>query len=204
MEHLVGLIGAAAALFVSTDIDDLFALVGFFADPKFKVRHIAVGQYLGIAGLYGGSVVASMLSLVISPAYIGLLGLAPIVIGLKKAWALRKGFKASEEELNDHEKASAGHGNVLAVAVVTLANGADNISVYTPLFATRPGYEIALIGVVFAIMTLIWLAAAYWLTRHPTIGAPIRTYGHRVVPFVLILLGVLVLYDSGSFALLRR
>jgi cadmium resistance protein CadD (predicted permease) len=204
MKHLVGLIGAAAALFVSTDIDDLFALVGFFADSKFNIRDVVVGQYLGIAGLYGGSVVASLLSLVVSPAYIGLLGLAPIVIGLKKAWALRKGLEASQEDLNDREKASAGHGNVLAVAVVTLANGADNISVYTPLFATRSGYDIALIGVVFAIMTLIWLAAAYWLTRHRTIGAPIRTYGHRVVPFVLILLGVLVLYDSGTFALLHR
>jgi cadmium resistance protein CadD (predicted permease) len=204
MKHLVGLIGAAAALFVSTDIDDLFALVGFFADSKFKVRDVVVGQYLGIAGLYGGSVVASLVSLVVSPAYIGLLGLAPIVIGLKKAWALRKESEAIQEDLNDHEKASAGHGNVLAVAVVTLANGADNVSVYTPLFATRSGYDIALIGVVFGIMTLIWLAAAYWLTRHRTIGAPIRTYGHRVVPFVLISLGVLVLYDSGTFALLHR
>jgi cadmium resistance protein CadD (predicted permease) len=35
------------------------------------------------------------------------------------------------------------------------------------------------------------------------LGAPIRRYGHRVVPFVLIALGVLVLYEAGSFGLLR-
>ncbi|HEV7611209.1 MAG TPA: cadmium resistance transporter [Steroidobacteraceae bacterium] len=204
MEHLIGLIGAAVVLFASTDIDDLLVLVGFFADSKFKIRHVVVGQYLGIAGLYGGSVVASLISLVVSPAYIGLLGLVPIAIGLQKAWALQKGSEASREELDGHEKVSAGQGNALSVAAVTLANGADNISVYTPLFATRTGYDIALIGVVFAVMTLLWLGIAYRLTRHRTIGAPIRTYGHRVVPFVLISLGVLILHGAGTFGLLRR
>jgi cadmium resistance protein CadD (predicted permease) len=204
MEHLVGLIGLAVALFASTNIDDVFVLLGFFADPKFKVRQIVVGQYLGIAGLYGASVVAALISLVIPPAYIGLLGLAPITIGVRKAWALRKGADANEKDLADHAQASAGHGNVVAVAAVILANGGDNISIYTPLFATRSGYDIAVIGVIFAIMTLLWLGAAHWLTHHRTIGAPIRRYGHRVVPFVLIALGVLILYEAGTFELLRR
>ena len=203
MEHLVALIGLAIALFVSTDIDDVFVLLGFFADPKFKMRQIVVGQYLGIIGLYGASVVASLISLVIAPAFIGLLGLAPIAIGLKKAWDLRKGADMSEAESKDHEKTSAGHGNVVAVAAVTLANGGDNISIYTPLFAAHSAYDVAVIGVVFALMTLVWLWAAHWLTHHRTLGAPIRRYGHRVVPFVLIALGILILHEAGTFELLR-
>jgi cadmium resistance protein CadD (predicted permease) len=203
MEHLVGLIGLAIALFVSTNIDDVFVLLGFFADPKFKMRQIVVGQYLGIIGLYGASVVASLIALVIAPAFIGLLGLAPIAIGLKKAWDLRKGADASEAASEDHEKASAGHGNVVAVAAVTLANGGDNISIYTPLFAARSAYDVAVIGVVFALMTLVWLWAARWLTHHRTLGAPIRHYRHRVVPFVLIALGILILDEAGTFELLR-
>ena len=203
MEHLVGLIGLAVALFVSTDIDDVFVLLGFFADPKFRMRQIVVGQCLGIIGLYGASVVASLISLVIAPAFIGLLGLAPIAIGLKKAWGLRKGADASEAAAEDHEKASAGHGNVVAVAAVTLANGGDNISIYTPLFAARSAYDVTVIGIVFALMTLVWLWAAHWLTHHRTLGAPIRRYGHRVVPFVLIALGILILHEAGTFELLR-
>jgi cadmium resistance protein CadD (predicted permease) len=204
MEHLLGLIGIAVVLFASTNIDDVFVLLGFFADPKFRVRQVVIGQYIGIGGLYGASFVASLISLVVPPAYIGLLGLVPIVIGLKKGWELRKGASANEEKLKNQEKAAAGHGNVVAVAAVTMANGGDNISIYTPLFATRSGYDITVIGVVFAIMTLGWLGTAYWLTRHRTIGAPIRRYGHRVVPFVLIALGVLILYEAGTFELLRR
>jgi len=61
-----------------------------------------------------------------------------------------------------------------------------------------------LIGVVFAIMTPMWVGAAHWLIRHRTFGAPIRRYGHRVVPWVLIALGILILYEAGTVELLRR
>jgi cadmium resistance protein CadD (predicted permease) len=59
-------------------------LVGFFADPKFRARDIMIGQYAGITVLFVVSVVASLLSLMIPRAYLGLLGIAPILIGTKK------------------------------------------------------------------------------------------------------------------------
>jgi cadmium resistance protein CadD (predicted permease) len=204
MEHLVTLIGMAVVLFASTNIDDVFVLLGFFADPKFRVRQVVLGQYIGIAGLYGASVAASLISLVVSPAYVGLLGLAPIAIGLKKVWNLWKRTDDDEEAAAEKKSPAAGRGNVVAVAVVTLANGGDNISIYTPLFAARSGADITVIGIVFAGMTLVWLVVAHGLTNHRTLGAPIRRYGRRVVPFVLIALGVLILFEAGTFELLRR
>lgn len=204
MEHYLTLIGLAIALFASTNIDDLFVLLGFFSDPKFKLRQVALGQLLGIALLFGISVTASLVSLVITPAYVGLLGLAPIVIGVKKLCELGKGEENTEDEAEDFQQTPAGRGNVIAVAAVTIANGADNLSIYTPVFAIHSGEKIALIGVVFAIMTFIWVWAAHGLTYHRTVGTPIRRYGHRIVPFVLIGLGLLILNDAGSFGLLLR
>lgn len=72
------------------------------------------------------------------------------------------------------------------------------------MFAIHSAEEIALIGLVFAIMTFIWVWAAHGLTYRRTLGAPIRRYGHRIVPFVLIGLGLLILNDAGSFGLLLR
>jgi len=203
MEHYLPLIGIAVILFASTNIDDVFVLLGFFSDTKFKLRQVIIGQYLGITVLYGVSVVGSLVALVLSPAYVGLLGLLPILLGAKKLWELRKSAEQTEEEIEDHA-ASLGRGNILAVMAVTVANGADNISIYTPLFAIKSGFDIALVGVVFAIMTIMWVLVAYWLTNHRSIGAPIRKYGHKVVPFVLIALGFLILYEAGSFELLRN
>ncbi|WP_459464484.1 cadmium resistance transporter [Rhizobium sp. No.120] len=199
---MLGVLGVAVATFTSTNIDDIFVLLGFFADPKFRLRQIIIGQYLGIGVLYGVSAIAALLVLVIPAAYIGLLGLAPIYFGLRRLWEFWNGGEADDNP-EDHAKASAGHGNIVAVALVTIANGGDNISVYTPLFATRSAYEVLAIGCIFAVLTAVWLGAAHSLVNHPKLGVPIRRHGHRVVPFVLIALGILILYEAGTVTLFR-
>ncbi len=203
MEYYLALISIAIVLFVTTNIDDIFILLGFFSDPKFKLRQVILGQYLGITALYGISVIGSLIALVISPVYVGLLGLVPVFIGLKKIWELRNSAAADEEELHNHSVTANGNSNLIAVAAVTVANGADNISIYVPLFATKSGYDIALIGVIFAVMTMVWLISANWLVNHRNIGAPIRRYGHKVLPFILVALGFFILYEAGSFNLLH-
>lgn len=197
MGYVLGVFGVAVATFVSTNVDDIFVLLGFFADPKFRLNQIVIGQYLGIGALYGFSAVASLLVLVIPAAYIGLLGLAPIYFGLRRLWEIWNGVETGDDA-EDHQKASAGHGNIAAVALVTIANGGDNISIYTPLFATRSAYEILIIGCIFAMLTAVWLGAAHSLVNHPKLGAPIRRHGHRIVPFVLIALGIFILYEAGT------
>ena len=185
---------------MTTNLDDLFILLGFFSDPKFRPRQVALGQLLGIATLYAVSVAASLLAAVISLAYIGFLGLLPIAIGLKKIWGLRR------LEDSDGSESSEQHGrwNVLTVAAVTISDGGDNLSIYIPVFATRSHAEVAAIGAVFVVMTLGWLGAAFWLTSHRTLGAPIRRYGHRVVPFVLAALGCYILYAAGTLSLVAK
>lgn len=189
--------GLAVGVFASTNIDDIFLLLGFFADKRFRPWHVVAGQFLGIGSLFVASAIASLASLFVAPAVIGLLGFAPIAIGLKKLWGLRRA-----EEVDELSQSSS-HGNIMTVASVTAANGGDNISIYTPLFAIRSPSDVAVMGVVFAAMTGVWLVAAHWLTRHRQLGAPIRKYSHRVVPFVLIALGCYILVEARSYSLLR-
>ena len=53
-------------------------------------------------------------------------------------------------------------------------------------------------------MTVSWILAAHWLVSHRTLGAPIRRYGHRLVPFVLVALGIYVMVEADTFSLLSR
>jgi cadmium resistance protein CadD (predicted permease) len=203
MKAFAAQISLAVVAFASTDTDDLFVLIGFFADPKFKARHVVAGQYLGIAALYTVSVIGSLVSLIVPAAYIGLLGLAPIAIGANKLWDQWRGDETEADPKNHEAVARRGAiGKVLAVAAVTTANGGDNIGVYTPLFAMRTAEELAVFGIVFVLMTALWCFAAHWLVHHRTVGAPIRRYAHRIVPFVLIALGMLILYQAGIHKLL--
>jgi cadmium resistance protein CadD (predicted permease) len=201
MKAIVLLSGLGAAAFAATDIDDIFVLVGFFADPEFRTRHVVIGQYLGIGVLVAVSVAASLISLVIPPVYVGLLGLVPIAIGARGLWNQSLGQEISEEDLEAHAT-PRGH-KILTVSAVSIANGGDNIATYTPLFAAHRSYELAILVCVFAAMTAVWCLAACWLVRHRTLGAPIRRHGHRVLPFVLLGLGVLILYEAGTFTLLQ-
>lgn len=193
---MAGAIGLAAVLFASTNIDDIFVLIAFFADPRLRVSQIVIGQYLGIFCLLLISVAASLVSLVLPPDYLGLLGILPVFIGLKKLTGLWR------EDEQDQATPGTQSGAVLTVTAVTMANGGDNIGVYTPVFATHFGPEIIVIAGVFAVMTAAWLAAAHLLVNHPQLGAPIRRYVRKVVPFVLIGLGLLILHEAGSFHLL--
>lgn len=201
MESLLPLMGLAIVLFVSTNIDDVFVLLAFFADPRTRTRDIVIGQFLGIGALYAVSVIASLVSLVISEQYIGLLGIVPVLIGLAQLRGLWR--LDDQDDVAVAQGFAASGGRILAVAGITIANGGDNIGVYTPIFATRSAFEIALIGAVFAVLTGVWCVLARSLIAHPTLGAPIRRYGRYVVPFVLIGLGLLVLWEAGSIGLLR-
>ncbi len=81
-------ISVAMAVFVTTNLDDLLVLLGFFSDPRYLTRDIVVGQFLGMSALVGLSLIAGLISLVLPPQYVGLLGLAPLLIGLKKLYEL--------------------------------------------------------------------------------------------------------------------
>jgi cadmium resistance protein CadD (predicted permease) len=200
MESFIVTVGIGIVAFVVTDLDDLLVLVGFFADPSFRPWQIVAGQFGGIAILYGLSVAASFASLILPTGYIGLLGLVPIIIGFMKLVAP----EVAGEEPPEHGGAAVSGlsppGNVVAVAAVTVANGGDNIATYAPLFAGRPGEDVVVIGLVFVAMTAAWCAVARWLVRHRTLGRPLRKYGGRVLPHVLVWLGVLILWRSHTLA----
>ena len=197
----MGLLGLAIALFASTNVDDMFVLVGFFADPKFRPKDIVVGQYAGITALFALSLLGSLLALVISRAYIGLLGVVAIGVGAKKLFDSYRNHEVAESP-EHHE--TGRHTRIATVALFTLANGSDNIGIYTPAFAIRSPFEIGMFAVIFAVMTGLWCFFAHWIVNHPTFGKPIRSYGHRVAPLVLIGIGASIMYDAGSFGLLLR
>jgi cadmium resistance protein CadD (predicted permease) len=64
--------------------------------------------------------------------------------------------------------------------------------------------KIAVIALIFVVMTALWCFLAHATVNHPKLGSPIRRYGHRVAPIVLIGLGMLILYQAGSLGLLRH
>ena len=90
LSHVSSLALLSTGVFASTNIDDLFVLVGFFSDRNFSRPRIVTGQILGIATIVVISLTAAFAALAFSPAHVGLLGVAPIVIGIGKLSHLSK------------------------------------------------------------------------------------------------------------------
>ena len=152
-----------------------------FADSRYRARDVVLGTFAGIGALYAASVAASFVSLVIPEGTVALLGFVPLAIGVKQLLQ------------DETEKTPVTRAGMLGVAGINIALGGDNIGVYTPLFASAPGQAVAIYGVVFAALTGALCYGALKLVAHPAAGAPVRRYGRRIMPYVLIALGVWIL-----------
>jgi len=142
-----------------------------------------LGQYAGIAVLYAASVALALLALTIPVEWLGWLGVLPILIGLKLLL------------LREDREAPAVRG-ASAVALVTVANGADNLAVYVPLFAASGPDALAAYGATFAVMTGLWCLVARRLVGHPAAQLPLRRWGPRLVPWLLVALGAWIVASA--------
>ena len=203
---LPSILGIGVVVFVSTNFDDIFLLSAFFADPRLRPRSVVAGQFLGIGALVAASALAALAALVIPEGWTALLGIVPLVLGVRGLLALRRGADADEAAVEAGIQAaerSAGRrtrSQALAVAGVTVANGGDNLGVYIPLFASAPA-AIPAYAALFAVMTAAWCWMGYRLVNNRWAGTPLRRYGHVILPFVLIALGLYIL--SGARVLVR-
>jgi len=181
-------VSRALVAFVATNIDDIVILTLFFAQKQLKRWHIVAGQYLGLAGLISISLIGFFARLVIPKTWIGLLGLAPMAIGIKKLIDWKR--------VTRDEKSQTGAASVFTVAVVTFANGGDNIGIYAPLFANSDATALFITLLTFGALIAVWCLIAYYAGKYPTVNRTIDRYGHIIVPFVLIGLGIYIILDS--------
>ena len=188
MTWLLRVLATAFISFTATNIDDVFLLTFFFGQGLPAWRVVA-GQYLGFTALVGVSLIAFFARFILPETWIGLLGLLPIMIGIKKLRESR-----SKESREPHKNGAS----IFTVAAITFSNGGDNIGVYAPLFATSDLVALSVILCVFFVLLGVWCLAGYFLGRLPFIAKGIDLYGHIIIPFVLIGLGCYILYHNGT------
>lgn len=183
-------------LFASTNIDDIFLTMAFFADPGLDRRAVVAGKFLGIGGIVAVSVAAAACAVAVPRERVALLGLAPLGLGLHRLWSA---WRTSPGPADDNDGMPASTGSLVAqicsVAGVTAANGGDNLGVYVPVFAEE-FKSIPAFAVIFAIMTGLWCVGGNLLVNHRLLATTMRRLAGRLLPWVLIVLGICIL--SGA------
>ena len=189
-------------LFVSTNVDDVFLTMAFFADPRLDPRAVVLGKYAGIAALVAASAAAAACALAVPHEWIALLGLAPLGLGIHRlwsAWRTKTGADAGDDEAGGGSETAATTGSLLgqaaSVSVVTAANGGDNLGVYIPVFAENLATIPVYVGI-FAVMTGLWCVVGRTLVTHRLVAATMRRLAGVLLPWVLIGLGLWILSDA--------
>ncbi|HWR07083.1 cadmium resistance transporter [Sporomusa sp.] len=239
--------------FVSTNIDDIFVLMIFYSQigGQLKKRHIIIGQYLGITILLIVSVLGSLGLNLVPQQYTGLLGMVPIVLGIKEWSEYRKEKKAAanstmetmsavqsetgsdtigESPMKDHSDTATEYvmdelnseieardtkeakiraalsklidPAIVNVSLVTIANGADNIGIYIPLFTRLNTFELIITLIVFLLLIAVWCFIGEKLTNFPGIKHILEKYKNILVPIVFIGIGVFILVESDVLSFL--
>jgi cadmium resistance transport/sequestration family protein len=193
VQDLLGTVGTAAGVFAGTNVDDLVILTVLFLSARAAATprpwQIWLGQYSGITALVLVSGLAALGLTLVPDRWVGLLGLVPIALGVR---GLIAAFRR-----DDGDEAPPVAAGALSIAGVTVANGADNIAVYTPMFRTIGPGDSVVVVLVFAVLVALWCAAGSWLGSHRAVITVVERFGHWIVPGVFILIGVVIIAESG-------
>ena len=181
----------AMGLFAATNIDDIIVLSLFFArgaGQRGTTARILAGQYLGFAGILGAAVLVTIGAGAFLPsAAIPYFGLIPLGLGLWAAW---QAWRGDDDDDDDEAKVAGKKVGVWTVAGVTLANGGDNIGVYTPVFLSVEPLAVVAYCIVFLALVAVLVALAKFVATRPPIAEVLERWEHILFPIVLIGLGI--------------
>jgi cadmium resistance protein CadD (predicted permease) len=203
MAGIFELIGLGIGAFVATNIDDLFIVMVFFAKRSFSHTQIILGQYVGMSSLIVVSLVGSLVALIIPHNLIGLIGLFPIAIGIKELLGLRKRGEDHDDDVDQQITKGLSKARwttvylpFLTVAAVTFSGG-EEFGIYASIFVTYNGLsQIIIIVSIVLVLTGAWCAIAAYLVNHVLLATRFRHIADRVLPFVLIALGIYILVEA--------
>jgi cadmium resistance protein CadD (predicted permease) len=194
-------VGIAVAAFVGTNIDNTVVTMGLVAGaPVERARRIAAGQVIGFAAIVLVAAAAAVALFEFTPKVVGLLGLVPLAIGVRGLVGLRSSATRTEDRERVARRAVGR--SLTAAALVTIGASGDNLAAYIPLFRVGGAGNVIAIVLVFAAgevgVTALVLAGG----RHPRVRSAMSRLGAVAVPLLLCAIGVLVMVEAGTLALL--
>lgn len=217
MSWLHGALATGIATAIATTFDDNIYLTLFFGkvNRSFRPRHVVIGEYLGFSALVGISLVGFLGGLAIPHVWIGLLGFLPVMIGISHLLSREQEETIQSVSANLNTKpvrksrpqnqslwATIRDPQTYRVSAVTIANGGNNIGIYVPLFASSTLPSLGVILCVCYLTVGLWCFLSYNLTRQPGIAFIMARYARKVFPFVLIWIGLSIVFENQSYQLL--
>ena len=186
MHSVLDVIALSSIAYVGTMFDNYFAFVAqlVVTEPT-RYRRVSIAQAVGVTALVIVAAAVGSALTAVPAQWTGLFCLAP----WSMAW-----FRWRHR---DARATTTYRRGAITTAAVTIALGGDNLGVWIPLLRADGVVDGILTVFVFAFFEVLFLLSARALTRHPGVSTVGETTARRLVPWIYVALGILILVESG-------
>jgi cadmium resistance protein CadD (predicted permease) len=200
LETLFALSTAAAAAYMSTNIDGFALLLDFFSNENYRASEIAAGQLASVAVQLAMSIAVIKLGYVEGTPFIGLAGIVPLGVGLKRiaTWRssdIARGMPAPGRRPGVPRGTVA---RLAAVATIATCGAIDNVVVYAALLVGHGVADLISVSIVFAALTVSLCVLAFTAVRARVSVPALRTAACRLAPFMTTAVGAALLVRFGT------
>ena len=197
--QLATVIALVAGGFIATNLDNLLLLVVIQGSTHRRmpilVGYVASGLIILLVALCG-FVMGSLLD----PALLGYAGLVPVGLGLYTLWNRSEATKAAviaRQAPTTQATVPLFFGSL----VLMLSNSTDSLAIFLPLLAETRGQFLALACATWLAMVLLWTSMAYKIGENQVLARFIEQRGARWVPWIMIVVGGYILFDTATDSL---
>lgn len=190
--HII--IGVAAVAFIGTNLDNLLLLVAMYARYERQPGTVTAGYFAGMLAVGLIAVLIGEVGEFIPLAYLGLLGVVPIAMGVFALWKLfrKVGIGPAAAVVTADNRLA-----VFSTLLTTqLSNGTDTIITFSTLLADSNDRADYLLFPTFLAMIGVFSALAYYLLKHGRARRFLSRYGQYVTPVILILVGLYIIDNT--------
>jgi len=196
MNELLIIIGVTAGAFIGTNLDNLLLLATMYSRYYRHPWIVTAGYFVGMNLIAAITIAIGEIGEFIPLAYLGLLGVIPMMMGVIALWRI---FRDSQTE--EVDSAFAGNSRLaifFALIAIQLSNGTDTILTFSALYADSSNPSDYIVAPTFFIMVCIFSWVAYYSVKHPRLSHFLVRYGKYVTPLILILVGYYILSNTAS------
>ena len=196
MAEMLTIIAVAAGAFIGTNLDNLILLVALHKRYTQRARMVTAGYFSGMILIGAICLVVGEAGEFIPIAYLGLLGVIPILIGVNALFQLFRNKRSGDSK--GLALGTANHTIFITVLMTQLSNSADSIITFSVLLADSADSSDYLITATFLAMAGVFAWLALYALKHRRLRHFLDRYGDYVTPFILILVGVYILSNTAT------
>jgi cadmium resistance protein CadD (predicted permease) len=199
--HAITLTGLVVTGFIASNLDNLLLLVVLQGANTGRRQAVLAGYFVSCVVVIFAAMLGVAIGSALGAGLVGYLGLVPLLLGIR---LLYLNWRTSPVvALEESGEMKAGQSIWLSTFVLMLSNSGDSIALFLPLLAESSHSSLVVIVIAYLLMILLWSGFSCLISARQELARHIESRAEKIVPWIMILMGVYVLMDSATDTLVH-